>query len=247
MDELYKLTKRKLIVGYVASIMFLVLYSINITKPLSLFKNSSDLIKSDSKILNLLFTILVIVFVGMLIYSTIFVIKHKLNKEVNYTKKHYDILDLLTIIPLFFAVIIFINTYFLSIAKVTGSSMEPTYYEGNTLIISTSTKNIQRYDILIVHVEEEIEDRLWIKRVVGLPGDKIKIQDNILYINGELITEDYVVHPCVGNYACNLEEIILGEDEYIILGDNRNGSRDSRIIGPISKSEIVGKVLINLN
>ena len=128
MEELYKLTKRKLIVGYIASIVFLALYSINITKPLSLFKNSSDLIKSDSKILNLLFTILIIVFVGMLIYSTIFVIKHKLNKEVNYTKKHYDILDLLTIIPLFFAVIIFINTYYLSIAKVTGSSMEPTYY-----------------------------------------------------------------------------------------------------------------------
>ena len=119
--------------------------------------------------------------------------------------------------------------------------MYPTLKEKQLLIGSSLykiTDNITYGDVVTIKYDKECI----IKRVVGLPGDTIKIENNILYRNGEEIKEDYAnfIYPSV---KIDVEETILGEDEYFVLGDNRSVSKDSRIIGPIHKDDIISKII----
>lgn len=134
-----------------------------------------------------------------------------------------------------------LNIY--TINLVIGESMYPTLKEKQILIGSSIykiTDNINYGDVVTVKYDKECI----IKRVVGLPGDAIKIEDNILYRNGEEIKEDYAnfIYPSV---KIDVEEMVLGNDEYFVLGDNRSVSRDSRVIGPIHKDDIISKILGN--
>ena len=78
----------------------------------------------------------------------------------------------------------------------------------------------------------------FIKRIVGLPGEKIKIDDGQVFIDDQELTESYIQHLSAQSY----EELILSDDEYFVLGDNRPNSHDSRIIGPVNDKYIIGKV-----
>lgn len=114
--------------------------------------------------------------------------------------------------------------------KVNGNSMYNTL-NGTEFMILNKLGNIDRYDIIVVDTED---DEL-IKRVYGLPGEKIEIQNNMIYINDKKIEDKYAY----GNTS-NYEAITLAEDEYFVLGDNRVVSLDSRIIGPVKKKDIKG-------
>lgn len=119
--------------------------------------------------------------------------------------------------------------------------MYPTLKEKQLLIGSSIykiTDNITYGDVITIKYDKDCI----IKRVVGLPGDVIKIEDNILYRNGEEVKEDYAnfIYPSV---KIDVKEIVLGNDEYFVLGDNRSVSRDSRVIGPIHKDDIISKIL----
>ncbi len=248
MDKLLKKTIRKVIIGSIAGIVFTAGIIINWNTPLSIFSNSSNLFNDGANILNIILSILIVLYVIFLAYSIIAIIMWHKEKPLKYTNRTYDYLDLLTVIPTFFAVVVIVNTFLLSFAKVKGPSMKPTFNEGDTLILTTITNKIERGDVIIVESHKDLENKLWIKRLVGLPGDKIKIENNKLYINSELVIENYVTFSCNPDYSsfCDVNEFILGENEYFILGDNRNESKDSRIIGPITKEEIVGKVLLKI-
>jgi signal peptidase I len=84
-----------------------------------------------------------------------------------------------------------------------------------------------------------------IKRIIALPGEKLQIIDGLIYINGEVIDEIVNVEP-MGNYGLAAEEILLEENEYFVLGDNRNNSEDSRFasVGMIRREEIIGEAFI---
>ena len=138
---------------------------------------------------------------------------------------------------------LFVRDTVIAKADVVGDSMIPTYYDGDTVLVNRLA-NIERGDLVVV-----LEDngKYVIKRVVGMPGDKFQIIDGLVFINGDHYPEDYIYE---GNtdYEAGIaeEEIQLGTDKYFILGDNRVVSKDSREIGPVTKDQIIGQVVLSL-
>lgn len=131
-------------------------------------------------------------------------------------------------------VIIVIKFFVVSPIRVNGDSMNPTLEDRDIMIldeISYHFSNIKRFDIVVVKKNGEF----LIKRVIGLPGDEIRYEDNTLYINDKLIKEKFN-HEDTKDF-----DTIVPDDKYFVMGDNRNNSVDSRMIGPISKKEILGK------
>ena len=136
--------------------------------------------------------------------------------------------------------------------EVEGASMETTLSDGDNLIvdkISYRFRDPQRFDIIVFPFQYK-ENTYYIKRIIGLPGETVQIdeQGNI-YINGEKLEESYgreIIRP--ENIGIAAEPIVLGEDEYFVMGDNRNNSKDSRSpqIGQVDEREIVGKVIFLL-
>lgn len=138
---------------------------------------------------------------------------------------------------------LFVRDTVITKADVVGDSMIPTYYDGDTVLVNRLAR-IDRGDLVVVL---EDDGKYVIKRVVGMPGDKFQIKDGLVFINGEHYSENYIYEnntdydPGVAE-----EEIQLGTDEYFILGDNRVVSKDSREIGPVTKDQIIGEVIISL-
>ncbi len=131
---------------------------------------------------------------------------------------------------------------------VDGSSMEPTFYGDDRLVVSRVHYLLgepQRGDILVFNavVEEEAEQGVMlIKRVIGLPGETVELREQAVYINGEALDEPYINEPCYIRH-CTDQAWVLAENEYFMVGDNRNNSRDSRRFGPVPLNKIVGQVV----
>lgn len=136
--------------------------------------------------------------------------------------------------------------------EVEGASMETTLSDGDNLIvdkISYRFRDPQRFDIVVFPFKYK-ENTYYIKRIIGLPGETVQIdeQGNI-YINGEKLVESYgreIIKP--ENVGIATVPIVLGEDEYFVMGDNRNNSTDSRteIVGNIHRDEIIGRAWIRI-
>lgn len=112
---------------------------------------------------------------------------------------------------------------------VSGSSMENTLSDGDNLIVDKITYRFsdpKRYDIIVFPYQYE-ENTYFIKRIIGLPGETVQIVDGIIYIDGEALQESYG-REVMKNSVWQQIQVTLGEDEYFVLGDNRNDSTDSR-------------------
>ena len=141
-------------------------------------------------------------------------------------------------------------TYVGQRTKVSGASMEPTLSDGDNLLvdkISYRFSEPERFDI-IVFPFRYAEQTYYIKRIIGLPGETVYIDDEgQIFINGELLKEAYgkevIVDP-----GTAYEMLTLGEDEYFVLGDNRNNSSDSRdpVVGNIHRDELIGKAWMRI-
>jgi len=136
--------------------------------------------------------------------------------------------------------------------EVSGSSMEPTLSDGDNLIvdkISYRFKEPERFDIIVFPFQYQ-KDTFYIKRIIGLPGETVQIdEDGNIYINGEILEESYGREVIdADKLGIAAEPITLGEDEYFVLGDNRNHSSDSRVreVGNIKKDQIVGKAWVRI-
>lgn len=137
-----------------------------------------------------------------------------------------------------------INTYVGTHTRVDGESMETTLYTDDCLIIDKLTYRFsdpKRFDIIVFPISTD-ED--YIKRIIGLPGETVQIIDGYVYINGRQLAEN-VEHEAMLESGIAEEPVILGADEYFVLGDNRNHSTDSRMesVKTIKRDDIVGKAI----
>ena len=146
------------------------------------------------------------------------------------------------------AAALFIVTFIGQRVQVEGDSMESTLQNGDNLIcdkISYRFGDPERFDIVIIRPDADKRDR-WIKRIIGLPGEEVSIDlEGNIYINGEIMEEPYG-REVIKNPGLAIEPIQLGEDEYWVMGDNRNHSSDSRVIGPVPRKQILGKAFIRI-
>ena len=127
--------------------------------------------------------------------------------------------------------------------------MYPTLHDGDNLLvdkISYRFTDIERFDIIVFEYQHE-ENVYYIKRIIGLPGETVQITDGNIYINGELLEEDYG-YEVMESAGLAAEPVTLGENEYFVLGDNRNDSTDSRDprVGNITRDIIVGKAFVRI-
>lgn len=135
-------------------------------------------------------------------------------------------------------IVILIRSFIVTPVRVSGASMNPTLKNGQILILNKLDRKFRRMDIVVFDYNNE---RL-IKRVIGLPGERVNIKDNKLYIN-EKEVDDYSSSVETKDYDL---DITIPEDYYFVLGDNRGNSIDSRLIGLVSKADIVGTINIRL-
>ena len=167
-------------------------------------------------------------------------------KEVSIWK---EILGWILYIAIILGVTYLIITYVGQRTRVSGDSMESTLHTGDNLIvdkISYRFRDPERYEIIVFPYRYQ-ENTFYIKRIMGLPGETVQIKDGYLYINGERSDEDYGLER-MNSGGIAKDEIVLGEDEYFVLGDNRNESSDSRdpSVGVLHRDELIGRAWVRI-
>ena len=142
------------------------------------------------------------------------------------------------IIPVVVALLI--HNYLFTFARVDGDSMLDTFHTNNITGVSRIHYRInepQRGEVITCHYDES--KKLYVKRIIGLPGETLEIKDGTVYINGEALKEEYLTR--FDNY--DFGPFVLGEDEVLVMGDNRPVSLDGRQLGPIPIDYIYGRVM----
>jgi signal peptidase I len=163
-----------------------------------------------------------------------------------------EIVSYLIYIAVMLAVTYIVIHYVGQRTQVSGESMESTLQDGDNLIvdkISYRFRDPERYDIIVFPFQYD-DDTYYIKRIIGLPGERVYIDENgAIFVNDDLLDESYgreVIDPQHRGLA--VEEITLADDEYFVMGDNRNESSDSRDpnVGNIKKDDIIGRAWVRI-
>lgn len=166
-------------------------------------------------------------------------------EEVNIVK---ELLSLIIYIGIVVLICYFILNFVGCRSKVDGSSMNPTLEDGDNLWVdklSYTFGDPKRFDIVIFKYDE---NTTYVKRVIGLPGETVRIDENgNIYVNEKLLKENYGKEVMLNNGRAG-SEVYLGSDEYFVLGDNRNNSRDSRWadVGNVKRDDIIGKAVLRI-
>lgn len=143
-----------------------------------------------------------------------------------------------------------LRRYVFSLARVKGASMLPTLKNGDWAFVWRLPylwRRPRRFDVVICHFPGRRSKRIpflhqhFVKRVVGLPGETLEVIEGVLHVNGSPIAEDFL-DPARMRFFRSRAPITLGDDEYFVLGDNRDGSNDSRRMGPLKGRAIRGRV-----
>ena len=133
---------------------------------------------------------------------------------------------------------------------VLGSSMEPTLQDGDNLITDKITYRLiepKRYDIVVFPYKENTS-KLLIKRIIGMPGEKVQIKNGKVYINDTELKDDVYGNALMVDEGIVGDPVVLAADEYFVLGDNRNHSQDSRFasVGNIHRDDIIGRAWVRI-
>ena len=141
--------------------------------------------------------------------------------------------------------------YGLERMTMSGNGMEPTVKDDDSILInkmSYKLHSVKRNDVVVLRQNGSEHNYYVVQRVIGLPGEKVKITNGEVYIDGKVLDEKYDF-PLMKNGGLALDEITLDDDEYFVLGDNRNDCEDSRnaSMGNVLKGDIVGKAWIRTN
>lgn len=179
-------------------------------------------------------------------------IKQKTSLNFNKKRRSVDYRRALTVIILVAEILgvillayVVVNGFFLR-ETVNGESMEPSLSGGNHVFLDRASYHIfspNHNDVVAFSPTNNPNSGYSFKRVIGVPGDVVQIREGYLYLNGE-VYEDVITMDLINDPGIAEEEIKLEDNEYFLLGDNRNNSEDSRFpsVGTIHKEEIVGRV-----
>lgn len=158
------------------------------------------------------------------------------------------LLYLLCVLGLTWLVITFVGQR----TEVDGSSMEPMLSDEDNLLVdklSYRFREPERFDIIVFAFQYK-EDTYYIKRIIGLPGETVQIdEEGNIYINGEILEEGYGREVIKAeNIGLAKDPIVIGEDEYFVLGDNRNNSTDSRspLVANVKRKDIIGRAFVRI-
>lgn len=160
-----------------------------------------------------------------------------------------ELLGMILYIGVVLVITFLIITFVGQRTHVSGDSMKNTLSHGDQLIVDKITYRFRdpvRYDIIVFPYQYE-ENTFYIKRIIGLPGETVQIVEGEIYIDGQVLQESYG-REVIQDPGAAAEPIQLGEDEYFVLGDNRNASSDSRepSVGKIHRKDIVGRAWIRI-
>jgi signal peptidase I len=189
----------------------------------------------------------------------------------SYMKLIKTTLEWCAVILISCTIALLVHVFLIQPTKVMGVSMEPTYYQGNYLLINRLGRivdaKLEHGDIVVIDsridhqrtfidaINDSMNDfitmfkvrnarqNMWVKRVIGLPNDKIRISNGKVYVNNVLLVEPYIKNATQSD---STDEFIVPAGMVYIMGDNRENSHDSRKIGPVPIDHVLGVVLIKI-
>lgn len=203
-----------------------------------------------SKFFLVLLAVATFLAIGIALY--LFISRNDISSEEtrNTHKMLLNVFDLISVVPVFMAIVSIINAFAISPATVIGQSMEPNFYEGEDILMIHVFTNYDRFDVIVLETDN---NEYYLKRIIGLPGDLVEIDHNIIKINGEIIEQEFIEdeYGSIISYTyCNNNEqevctFNVPIDSYFVLGDNREHSLDSRsnLLGYVKKEQIYGTVI----
>ena len=166
-----------------------------------------------------------------------------------------EILSWVKAIAIAFVLSVLCRQFIFTAKTVFGESMAPTFHNGDIVIVS-KINQIHQSDLIVFNVPDSELEEVYIKRVIGVPGDSIEMKDDRLYINNEPVNEEYLTEEkqkaSIGYFT---EDFTLKdytgkskvpEGHFFVMGDNRPISKDSRIIGFIPEDQIIGEVVFQM-
>ena len=158
-----------------------------------------------------------------------------------------ELVESLRDVVIVFAIFLLVYMLLFRVVVVDGSSMNNTLYHGDRLILLSSTvyTDPQPGDIIVASMEDFNNGNCIVKRVIATEGQTVYIKDNVVYVDGEPIDEPYALGQTLAPIYM-LEPVVVEPGYVFVMGDNRENSTDSRMIGQIDKREILGKVLFLL-
>lgn len=194
-----------------------------------------------------------LIFLGLIITLPTFLRSRQLHyqpekekTQIQKLKRYRSRIEYVYYIAFLGFVLVFINTFLMSIAQVSGASMEPQFSDRDDVLIWHRMPAVNRGDIVVVQ-DPDRRNTYIVKRVIGLPNESLEIRSGGVYIEGVLLEEDYVSMGVAT--SCHLTEfckVTLASDEYYLLGDNRVNSNDSRRMGLFTEDDFLGEVFFIL-
>lgn len=174
----------------------------------------------------------------------------KNKKSIKLSNFTLELLDLLRTVLICVVCVFICTNFFFKPVRVEGDSMKPTLLDGEygfSNVFSILNGDFKRFDIVVVN--HESDDSLWVKRIIGLPGETVEYKDDKLYINGEYVEEPFLDTQYIAAQTANgvisftqdFGPVVVGEDEVFLMGDNRPISHDSRAVGCFKIEDLVSK------
>ncbi len=244
--KIHKKLVKKTIIVFISSVI------IFFTSIIDKHDDFDVVLKSDLFLFLLAMTIMIAVLIMIFTFKS----KDSYNDERIY-KTHkglLEIFELFSIVPVFMVIISVSNMFIVSPSFIDGASMEPNYYDGEDILFWHFNIEYESLDVVIL---QSPTGNYWIKRIIGMPGDQVIIDNGIVYVNDIKINQDFLKDSdgsiddftvCrIGNPDYCVFNVPLGE--YFVLGDNRSVSDDSRstTLGYVSEDELFGKVIFKFN
>lgn len=248
---LMKASLRKILTFVTTMTIAVVIVILRQSDPLFLFRFVSGSLADSQGILLIRFAMTL--FYGYLvIFLVYFILKYVRRRSLSFElrekeypafRKSFGWLDLWTVVPVFLMVLVILTGFFYSPAVVDGASMEPTFSNGDPVLIEHFRGEYATGDVIIIQVDGE----LLIKRLIAVPGDHLVLDESGVYLNGTLI-ETFLpkrYDSGIGDFVPYFTYSgILPENTYFVLGDNRTNSTDSRVFGLVSAPDVLGLVVL---